>query len=91
MNESKITTLWIGALRYYMGRMSYAVVDFCDLLIEEWPNLPKSTRALIKRDLMEEIKRDDEYRADGRDCKSLGMDCDRAAWDRVAALWSCDK
>ena len=93
MTESQSTTLWLGALRYYMGRMTYAVSEFCDMLIAEWPNLPEPTRNLIQRDLMQEINIDNQDRAEERDTgkpryyKRLGHDCDRAAWDRVAKLW----
>ena len=38
---------------------------------------------IIKRDLEEEFKRDDEARADGREFKPLGHDCDRASWEKL--------
>lgn len=90
MNEYQMTTLWLGAFRYYVGRMTYAVSDFCDLLIATWPTLPERTRSLIQRDLAEAFQRDDEMRTDER-CGAayypLGSDCDRQQWLRVRALW----
>ena len=88
MNDIQQQTLWVGATRYYMGRMTYAVSEFCDLLIAEWPNLDDRTKFLIRRDLTEEIKRDDEDRAEHKTYTRLGNDCDRQEWDRVTALWS---
>ena len=81
------TTLWVGALRYYMGRMTYAVEEFCELLIAEWPNLDDRTKELIRRDLGEQMARDDKDRAENRNYKRLGHDCDRASWERVSKLW----
>ena len=66
-----------------MGRMTYAVKDWCRLLTLAWPELPSHTRQVIARDLAEELKRDDDAREEGREYKPLGMDCDRAAWDEV--------
>ncbi len=87
MNDIQQTTLWLAATRYYMGRTTYAVEEFCELLIAEWPNLDEQTKALIQRDITEEIKRDDEDRATGMEYRQLGGDCDRDCWDRVAKLW----
>ena len=78
----------IAATRYCLGRMSYIVSDCADWLIKTWPLLDKSTKTIIKRDIDEEFKRDDEARADGRPYKPLGMDCDRQQWEKVRALWS---
>lgn len=80
------STLWIGATRYYMGRMSYAVPSFCDLLKQEWDRLPKHTQDIIRRDLMEEFERDDRARAEGWDYKPLGHDCDRVQWESVKKM-----
>lgn len=82
MNPQDELTLWVGATRYYMGRMTYAVSNFCSLLISEWPNLGPLTRSLIERDLKDEIERDDRSRESGR-TGTLGMDCDRAEWNNV--------
>lgn len=88
MNDSEKLTLWVGAFRYYCGRQTAAVADFCDLLIREWDSLPDRIKFIIKRDLEEEFKTDDADRASGNDWKRLGHDCDRAAWEKVRALWS---
>lgn len=87
-DEYAMTTLWLGAFRYYCGRMTYAVSDFCSQLIGQWPALPEKTKVLIQRDLEAEFKRDDEARADGQQWRPLGNDCDRQQWERVRQLWA---
>lgn len=77
-----------AAVRYCLGRMTYIVSDCADWLIAIWPTLHDNTRTIIQRDIEEAFARDDEARADGREYKPLGMDCDRAQWERVRRLWS---
>jgi hypothetical protein len=84
-NEEKLT-LWLGAYRYYCGRMTYAVGDFCDLLRKEWDNLPEYTKNLIKVELEETFARDDKIRPHDH-YAPLGADCDRKEWEKVRALW----
>lgn len=84
----KSITIWLGATRYYIGRMTYAVSDFCECLIAEWPKLPEEARNLIKRDVEDAFARDDA-RHEGKPWpRALGMDCDRKEWERVRALWA---
>lgn len=86
MTSDENLTLWLGAFRYYLGRMTYAVGDFCDLLRREWPNLPEHTRNLICTELEREFAKDDEARKHDR-FRPLGHDCDRAEWAKVRAIW----
>ena len=79
--------LWGGALRYWLGRKTIAVGSFCNLLIEHWPQLSQRTRDLLRRDVEEAFERDDKARAESLQWHPLGMDCDRAEWLRVRALW----
>lgn len=78
MNDDELTTIWVGAFRYYCGRMTYAVKDFCDMLIANWDQLPVRTRKVIERDLEQAIKNNE----------SLGHDIDREQWMRVRELWT---
>lgn len=87
MNGSEQMTLWVGALRYYMGRRSYAVGMFCDALRAHWTELPADVREIIRRDVECEIRRDDRARADGSTYRPLGHDCDRKQWEGVRELW----
>lgn len=80
-------TLWVGACRYYVGRQTYAVGDFCNLLIKQWPAIHEHARKIIQRDLEEEFQRDDNARANNDQIRWLGADCDREQWERVRGLW----
>jgi hypothetical protein len=80
MSDHQLLTLWLGAFRYYLGRRSYAVSDFCELLAQQWPNLPKRTQDLIKKELDKEVERDTESRTAGYEFHHLGDDCDRNEW-----------
>lgn len=77
----------VSAVRYALGRMSYIVSDTVGWLMAQRDNIGRDGWTVIKRDIEEAFKRDDEDRADGRDCKALGMDIDRQQWERVRALW----
>jgi len=89
--EEEQSTVWIGACRYYTGRMTYAVGNFCDALIRHWPVLPDHARSIIQRDVEEAFRRDDEARARFHRINigsyPLGHDCDRVEWEKVRALW----
>lgn len=80
--------LIIGATRYYTGRMTIHAGMFAQYeLARAWPLLQPNTKAVIRRDLEEEFKRDDEARARGEKYRPLGADCDRAAWEVVRRAW----
>lgn len=85
MTDDQKTTLWLGAFRYYCGRRTHAVYDFCDMLIAAWLELPDRTRMLIQKELAENFQHDDEQGTFHN--KRLGGDVDRQQWDRVRALW----
>lgn len=86
LNYGRDGLMAIAAFRYCLGRMTYIVGDCADWLIEQWPILPENVKAVIKRDLDAEIKADDEARAEGREYKPLGHDCDRASWLKVRTM-----
>lgn len=56
-------TLWIGAFRYYLGRRTYAVHDFCLYLASVWPRLGQQTKRVIKTELLRAIEEDRKVRA----------------------------
>ena len=91
INDFDEATVWIGATRYYCGRMTYAVGDFCAALCRKWETLPEQAKKIIKRDLEKEFERDDKSRAGmllyAIPGHPLGHDCDRAAWEKVRLLW----
>lgn len=69
--------------RYFLGRMTVATWMFAKDLAKAWPHLETNVQGLIKHELEEEFKRDDEARAEKRDWLPLGHDCDRDAWQKV--------
>lgn len=71
------------AFRYFLGRQTIASGQFAEDLASAWPLLHEGIRALIRRELEEGFARDDAARAAGEQCKPLGLDCDRAAWEKV--------
>jgi hypothetical protein len=92
MNDYQQTTIWLGALRYYIGRRTAGVSDFTSLLIEKWPTLPVETQNFIKRDLETAFRQDDDNREQfpqvGSRMWRLGDDCDRVCWEQVRRLWN---
>jgi hypothetical protein len=69
----------IGAFRYYLGTSTYAVDNFCQLLIKEWPKLDKSIRYCIEKEL--------EYAFTHERNTQLGMQCDMYSWQKVRDLY----
>ena len=87
-NYGRDDLMVVASVRYCLGRMTCVVSDCCDWLIEIWPTLTESTRNIVKRDIEDEFKRDDDARERGDEFKPLGWDCDRRQWERVRRLWS---
>ena len=77
----------IFATRYCTGRKTIAAASFARELAEAWPTIPAHTRNIIRRDLTDAFKDDDEARARGETYRPLGMDCDRQAWEAVRQAW----
>ena len=80
----------VSAFRYCLGRMTYISRVCADWIIARWPDFPPNVQQLIRRELEEAFKKDDEDRADpgNRFFKELGWDCDRKEWERVRAMWA---
>ena len=86
----------IAAMRYCLGRSSYIVSHCVDWLIWLWPQLDEKTKETIQRAIDDGFKRDDgardRYKTLPKPLRlrhyALGMDMDRAEWERVRALWA---
>jgi hypothetical protein len=87
MNKGDEITLWLGATRYYLGRRTYAVGNFCDMLIVNWSSFDEATKNLLIENIETEFDNDDLARLEGRDYKPLGDNCDRQSWERARNLW----
>lgn len=83
ISKDDLDMLWIGAFRYYLGRSTIATHGFCESLVQHWGNIPKRSQVVIKRDLAEAIRRDDDDRENVRQHKALGHDCDSKMWRAV--------
>jgi hypothetical protein len=83
LSTDDLDLLWIGSFRYFLGRMTISTHAFCDALINNWGAIPNRAKAVIVRDLSEEIKRDDDDRLQSKEHKSLGHDCDSQKWREV--------
>ena len=91
MNDRQQQILWLGATRYYLSHSMPAVSDFCSLLIAEWDNIDSSTKDVLKHEISEAIKTDNNDLSEGALFRRIGYSIDRAEWDRVCKLWSDDK
>ena len=60
------------AVRYALGRMSYAVGDTVSFIMPLIPYLTARTLYVMHRDIKEQAERD-----------LLGMDCDKADWMKL--------
>jgi hypothetical protein len=87
MNTDDEFHLYVGATRYYLGRMTYAVDEFVRTLVRNWSTLSEQTRSIICRDIEEQFELDDAARARDDQYKPLGWDCDRESWEKVRKLW----
>lgn len=77
----------VYAVRYCLGRQTYAVGECVEWLLNVWPALAPRTQQQIRRDIEREFARDDDDRAAGRSPCALGSLVDRLEWQRVRALW----
>lgn len=77
----------VSAVRYCLGRRTYIVSDCQVWLCDIWDELPEKAQYIIQRDVEEAFQRDDEDRANGKDYRALGHDCDRRCWEQVRKLW----
>ena len=78
----------IWAVRYCLGRRSNDVEGCSRWLREVWCDLDSYARVIIQSAVEEEFARDDAARANGNtEGLPLGMDMDRASWQRVRDLW----
>jgi len=80
--------LIIDAVRYAVGRCSTQPAETAAWLVAHWRHIPATTQAIIRRDLEEAFRDDDDARARGSEYKRLGWDCDRQTWETVRALWA---
>lgn len=81
------------SFRYCLGRMTYAVSDWCEWAVANWDNIPDQSKGIIIRELEEAFTQDDrDHKRFGESSNKyhmfrLGHDCDRAKWELVRAMY----
>lgn len=75
------------SFRYVLGRMTYAVSQWCDWAVDNWDDIPEGEKNIVIRELEEAFDQDDSARDSGRPFLPLGHDCDRRQWERVRSLY----
>jgi hypothetical protein len=73
LSPEEIQILFPYAMRYTVGRQSYAVGEMCDIIRDKWPEIPPATRSILHRDLKTEVQSD----------RPLGMKFDRKCWENL--------
>lgn len=80
-NDPDTWFLVLVAMRYCIGRRSYAPALCADWIKRHWRDIPEATKVLLRRDLSEEIER-----AERLGLSSLGDKCDQETWLELA-VW----
>lgn len=74
-----------------LGSRTIAAMSFVQDLARHWDSLPARVRHYIERMVDAAFVADDAERASGRtEFLPLGMDCDRAEWERLRARWRAE-
>lgn len=84
-NLAKDSDTWflaLVAMRYCIGRRSYAPSLCAHWIMRHWPIMPSQTRAMMRRDLGSEIRQAESHMAYTKSarCEMLGDTCDEMAW-----------
>lgn len=80
--------LVLAVVRHCLGKSSYEVDECADWMVEYWSQWNEGLRALVRSEINEWLAGDDRDREHGHEPPLLGTDRDRAAWERVRALWA---
>lgn len=72
MIRNQFNLLALYAFRYALGRRTYAVQDMGELLIKNIDQLDDLNKTLIRREIIDAIKRRD-----------AGADCDVISWNQL--------
>jgi hypothetical protein len=78
--HADLYSMLVGQVRYSLGRSSYIVGDACSQVRRYWRHLREGERAVVERDVVEEL---DRYERMGRTC---GDSCDQREWERLV-VW----
>jgi hypothetical protein len=72
--------IYFYAFRYCLGRMTYAVSDFCRQATAKVAELGTHQLEMMDKEITEAERQDTDDRIRERCVKALGWDCDREMW-----------
>jgi hypothetical protein len=75
------------SFRYCLGRMTYAVKEWCDWAVANWDKIPTAQKGIIKRELEEAFEQDARMSHGNSPYSRLGHDVDKEQWKRVRGLY----
>lgn len=77
------------SFRYVLGRMTYAVSDWCKWCIENWDRIPFSSQNIIMTELEQAFSLDEREKNNKTAYfYPLGHSYDKKQWEKVRALWN---
>lgn len=77
---SEESDIYFYAFRYCLGRMTYAVSDFCRQATAKVAELGTHQLQMMDKEITEAERQDTDDRIRERFVKALGCDCDKADW-----------
>ena len=83
LTQQELDTLFLQSFRYCLGRTSYAVQDFCNMLLNHKNLLSDGVLKRLHKELQDAFVRDNCDREHRFEVKTLGHDCDRHSWSLV--------
>lgn len=72
--------IYFYAFRYCLGRMTYAVIDFCRQATKKVAELGTHQLQMMDKEITAAERQDTDDRIRERCVKALGCDCDREMW-----------
>ena len=75
IRKDQLATLLFNSFRYCLGRKTYAVSEYVEILVQEWDELPRKYKDLIKKEIKIVIN-----------TGNAGMDMDAKEWQQILEL-----
>lgn len=88
VSELPINYMIMSTIERCLGSKTIGAMFFVREVEASWDKLPAPVRDYIQRVVDESFAFDDEKRATGQmEWLPLGMDCDRAEWEKLRKRW----
>ena len=78
--KTQLSEIVFYAFRYCLGRMTYAVQDFCEYAKKNIRRIGTQELELMVKEITKADEEDTERGYVGGLCSRLGMECDRRDW-----------